>query len=167
MDAPKNDSKKNPALTVTHGQGQAHGTARAARPVWIPVVTALIRKGDLVLVGQRPPGHTLAGQWEFPGGKIEKGETPEQALKRELEEELGIEAEVGTLRLAASHTYGDVSILIMFYDVLFWKGEPKLQQHTELRWITPEEFKNLPIPDANRKIIDRLNEVLNGDRKGR
>ena len=138
----------------------AHKNVRTQRPVWIPVVTGLIRKGDLVLVGQRPPGHTLAGQWEFPGGKIEKGESPEQALKRELLEELGIEAEIGPLRLAASHTYGDISILIMFYDVLFWKGEPKLQQHTELRWIPPQGFKNLQIPDANRKIIDRLIDIL-------
>lgn len=161
MDAPKNDSKKHPASAHTHG------TIRPSRPIWIPVVTALIRKGDRVLVGQRPPGHTLAGQWEFPGGKIEKGEAPEEALKRELQEELGIEAEIGPLRLAASHTYGDVSILIMFYDVFFWKGEPKLQQHTELRWIASHEFKDLPIPDANRKIIDRLNDVLNGDRKSR
>lgn len=128
--------------------------------MWIPVVTGLIRKGEQVLVGQRPPGHTLAGQWEFPGGKIEKGESPENALKRELFEELGIEAEIGPLRLAASHTYGEISILIMFYDVLFWKGEPKLQQHTELRWISPPEFKNLSIPDANRKIIDRLIDIL-------
>lgn len=135
-------------------------TPRNPRPVWIPVVTGLIRKGDRVLVGQRPPGHTLAGQWEFPGGKIEKGESPEQALKRELLEELGIEAEVGPLRLAASHTYGEVSILILFYDVLFWKGEPKLQQHTELRWIAAEEFRHLPIPDANRKIIDKLQELM-------
>lgn len=133
---------------------------RPARPVWIPVVTALIRKGDQVLVGQRPPGHTLAGQWEFPGGKIEKGESPEEALKRELHEELGIDAEIGALRLAASHTYGETSILILFFDVRFWKGEPKLQQHTELRWIQPKEFKNLPIPEANRRALDRILSVL-------
>lgn len=142
-----------------------HANSRGARPVWIPVVTGLIRKGDKVLVGQRPPGHTLAGQWEFPGGKIEKGESPEQALKRELLEELGIEVEVGPLRLAASHTYGEISILIMFYDVQFWKGEPKLQQHTELRWISPKDFKDLSIPDANRKIIDRLIDVLTSEQK--
>lgn len=130
------------------------------RPTWIPVVTALIRKGDRVLVGQRPPGHTLAGQWEFPGGKIEKGEAPEAALRRELNEELGIDAEIGQLQLAAAHTYGEISILILFYDVLFWKGEPKLQQHTELRWVLPEEFKLLPIPEANRRAVDRLISIL-------
>lgn len=130
------------------------------RPHWIPVVTALIRKGDNVLVGQRPPGHSLAGQWEFPGGKIEKDESPEQALARELKEELGIEAEIGPLRFAASHTYGEVAILILFYDVYYWKGEPKLQQHTELKWTTPRDFVKLPIPEANRKIAHDLIAIL-------
>jgi len=141
-----------------------HGT-RIQRPIWIPVVTGLIRRGDKVLVGQRPPGHTLAGQWEFPGGKIEKGESPEVALKRELQEELGIEAEIGPLRHAATHTYGEISILILFYDVYYWKGEPKLQQHTALNWTTPREFSQLPIPDANRKIIERLIEILESPRQ--
>jgi 8-oxo-dGTP diphosphatase len=130
------------------------------RPVWIPVVTALIRKGDKVLVGQRPVGHSLAGHWEFPGGKIEKNESPEEALARELREELGIEADIGTLKLASSHTYGETGIVIMFYEVLFWKGEPKTVHHMELRWIEPEELKTLNIPDANRKILDRLVGIL-------
>ncbi len=130
------------------------------RPVWIPVVTGLIRKGDKVLVGQRPVGHTLAGHWEFPGGKIEKNESPEQALARELNEELGIEAEVGALKLASSHTYGDTGIMILFYEVLVWKGEPKAVPHMELRWIEPSELKTLNIPDANKKILDRLIGIL-------
>jgi 8-oxo-dGTP diphosphatase len=133
---------------------------RPPRPTWIPVVTALLRRGDRVLLGQRPPGHSLAGQWEFPGGKIEKGESPETALARELREELGIEAEIGELRLAASHTYGETSILILFYDVRFWRGEVKTQHHTDLRWTTPEELSALKIPDANRRILPRLMEVM-------
>jgi 8-oxo-dGTP diphosphatase len=133
---------------------------RIQRPIWIPVVTALIRRGNQVLIGQRPPGHTLAGQWEFPGGKIERGESPESALKRELQEELGIEADIGPLRFAATHSYGDISIMILFYDVYYWKGEPKLQQHTELRWTTPREFLKLSIPEANRKIAMNLIEIL-------
>jgi len=113
----------------------------ARRPTWIPVVTGIIRKGSKVLVGKRPPGHTLAGLWEFPGGKIEIGESPEQALARELNEELGIFAEVGEIQLACTHTYPDVGILLIFYEVQFWKGEPKTVHHSEIRWVEPSELK--------------------------
>lgn len=130
------------------------------RPVWIPVVTGLIRKGSKVLVGQRPVGHSLAGQWEFPGGKIEKGETPEVALKRELMEELSIAADVGELKLASTHSYGDTGIIILFYEVQFWKGEPKTVHHMELRWIEPSELDSLPIPEANKRILPRIIESL-------
>lgn len=130
------------------------------RPVWIPVVTGLLRRGEQVLVGQRPTGNTLAGHWEFPGGKIERNESPEEALVRELREELGIEAEVGELRLASTHTYGDTGILLLFYEVNFWKGEPKTVHHMELRWVTPAELRALSIPDANRRIIERIIECL-------
>lgn len=130
------------------------------RPVWIPVVTGLIRRGGKVLVGQRPLGHSLAGQWEFPGGKIEKGESPEVALARELKEELDIEAEVGTLKLASTHSYGDTGIVILFYEVLFWKGEPKTAHHMQLKWVDPGELDQLSIPDANKRILPRLQECL-------
>ncbi|MEK7355991.1 MAG: (deoxy)nucleoside triphosphate pyrophosphohydrolase [Bdellovibrionota bacterium] len=130
------------------------------RPTWIPVVTGLLRKGEKVLVGQRPVGHTLAGHWEFPGGKIERNESPEVALARELNEELGIEAEVGKLMLASAHSYGDTGIVILFYEVLFWKGEPKAVHHMELKWVEPSELKALTLPDANRKIIDRIVQLL-------
>ncbi len=130
------------------------------RPVWIPVVTGFIRKNGLVLVGQRPEGHSLAGQWEFPGGKIEIGESPQFALKRELREELGIEADIGDLRLAHTHAFGDRGILILFFDVKFWKGEPKSQHHNELKWIDPKELTQLEIPEANRKILHILQDLL-------
>lgn len=130
------------------------------RPIWIPVVTGLIRKGDKILVGQRPVGHTLAGQWEFPGGKIERNETPEEALIRELREELAIEAEIGELKLASTHTYGDTGIVILFYEVQFWKGEPKTVHHMELKWVLPDELFSLAIPEANKKILPKIIEQL-------
>lgn len=130
------------------------------RPNWIPVVTGLLRKNGKVLVGQRPVGHSLAGQWEFPGGKIERNESPEQALVRELNEELGIEADIGQLKMASTHTFGDTGIMILFYEVLFWKGEPRMKHHMELRWVEPHELKGLSIPDANRKILDRIIDTL-------
>lgn len=127
---------------------------------WIPVVAAFLKKDGKVLVGQRPENHSLAGQWEFPGGKIELGETPEQALARELDEELGIQAEVGALRLACTHSYGDVGIVILFYDIPYWKGEPKAIHHLQLEWIYPQQLRDRPIPEANRKMMDTLLKLL-------
>lgn len=133
---------------------------RSRKVHWIPVVAGFVRKDKMVLVGQRPENHSLAGQWEFPGGKIESGETPEEALARELSEELGIEAQVGDLKLACTHHYGDVNILILFFEVLYWKGEPKAMHHLKLDWIEPNELMNRPIPEANVKILDRIFKAL-------
>ncbi|HEY8270769.1 MAG TPA: 8-oxo-dGTP diphosphatase MutT [Pseudobdellovibrionaceae bacterium] len=127
---------------------------------WIPVVAGFLKKDGKILVGQRPENNSLPGQWEFPGGKIEPGETPEQALVRELQEELGIDVEVGDLKLACTHSYGEVGILILFYEILFWKGQPKAQHHMMLEWIHPEELKHRNIPEANRKILDRIYKAL-------
>lgn len=127
---------------------------------WIPVVAGFMKKEGRILVGQRPENNTLAGQWEFPGGKIEIGETPEEALSRELSEELGIAAEIGGLKLACTHSYGDIGILILFYEVLFWKGEPKAKHHMMLEWIYPEELSHRSIPEANRKILNKIYKAL-------
>lgn len=133
---------------------------RKKRSVWIPVVTALIRKNEKVLLGLRPVGESLAGSWEFPGGKIEQGETPEEALERELREEIGIEAEIGSLRLVHTHSYGERGVLLLFYDVNFWKGEPKTVYHAELRWAEPNELERIQIPEANRNILTKLIKIL-------
>ncbi|MCX7979358.1 MAG: (deoxy)nucleoside triphosphate pyrophosphohydrolase [Bdellovibrionaceae bacterium] len=133
---------------------------RSRKPQWIPVVAALLRKDNKILVGQRPINNSLAGQWEFPGGKIEVGESPEEALARELKEELGIEAEIGDLKLAFTHTYDSVGIIILFFEVKFWKGQPKARHHMMLEWIYPEELKTRPIPEANKKILPRIFSVL-------
>ena len=123
---------------------------------WIPVSAGILKKDNMILVGQRPENHTLAGLWEFPGGKIELGESPEQALARELEEELGVVAEIGDLKIACTHSYSDVGIIILFYEVLFWKGEPKTKHHINLKWVTPAELPTMKIPDANRKNLSRI-----------
>lgn len=140
--------------------GSAYKKSRIRKPQWIPVVAALIKKEGKILVGQRPENHSLAGQWEFPGGKIEPGESPEQALARELSEELGIEAQVGDLKLACTHSYGEVGIIIMFFEVNFWKGQPKAKHHLMLEWIYPSELKTRPIPEANQKILPRIFRAL-------
>lgn len=123
-------------------------------------MAGLIRRQGKVLVGQRPEGASLAGTWEFPGGKIELGESPEEALARELQEELGVAAEIGPLKFVATHTYGKTGILFMFYDVKFWKGQIKTQQHLDLRWVTPKELEKLELPEANSKFLKQILEVL-------
>ena len=133
---------------------------KTKRVIWIPVVTAIMKKGDEVLLGQRPEGNTLAGQWEFPGGKLELGESPKQALQRELREELGIEAQIGDLKIANSHQFGDKGILLMFFDVPYWKGEPKSIHHNDLKWVKKEDIAALNIPDTNRCVLDEILEIL-------
>lgn len=127
---------------------------------WVAVVAGILRKGNQILVGQRPETNSLPGQWEFPGGKIEPGESPEEAMARELQEELGIDATVGELKMAMTHSYGDVGIVILLYDIPYWKGEPKPQHHLQIEWIYPEELKTKTIPEANRKILDRILKVI-------
>lgn len=139
---------------------EAGKAKRPKRSQWIPVVAGFLRKGSKVLVGQRPEHHSLAGLWEFPGGKIEAGETPEAALVRELEEELGIEAQVGELKIAATHSYGDVNILILFFEILYWKGEPKAKHHMMLEWIEPDELEKRAIPEANKRMMGRIFHAL-------
>lgn len=133
---------------------------RLKKTQWIPVVAGFLKKDNRILVGQRPENNSLAGLWEFPGGKIELGESPEEALIRELSEELGITAEIGELKLSVTHSYNDVGIVILFYEVLFWKGEPKAKHHLMLEWIYPEELKERSIPEANKKVLPKIFKAL-------
>jgi len=133
---------------------------KAKRANWIPVVTALIQSKGKVLLGQRPEGQTLPGLWEFPGGKIELGESPEMALNRELREELNIDAKIGELKIAASHKYSATGLIILFYSVQFWKGELKPLHHQNLRWVAPEELQKLALPEANQVILPQILSAL-------
>lgn len=139
----------------------SRSTKTRVKKNWIPVSAGIIIKDNMILVGQRPEHNTLAGLWEFPGGKIELGESPEQALARELNEELGISAEVGDLKIACTHSYSDVGIVILFYEVLFWKGEPKTKHHLNLKWVKPSELPKMNIPEANRKNLNRIYKAFN------
>lgn len=130
------------------------------RSGWVAVVAALMRRQGKVLVGKRPEGSSLAGRWEFPGGKIELDESPEEALGRELREELGVEAEIGPLKFAATHTYGKTGILFLFYEVKYWKGQIKTQQHMDLKWVAPKELRELELPEANSKFLAKIMDVL-------
>jgi mutator protein MutT len=126
------------------------------RTTWLGVVAAVIRKENKVLLGLRPAGSSLPDLWEFPGGKIELGESPVNALKRELHEELGIDAEIGRLIYAGTHTYGKNGIILLFYEVKYWKGTITPKHHTDLKWYTPEEVRNLSLPEANKRMLEEL-----------
>lgn len=134
--------------------------SQTKKNIWIPVVTGFIRKGNEILLGKRPEGDTLAGCWEFPGGKVNPNESPTEALARELDEELGIKAEIGAIRHAHTHCFGTRSIFIVFFDVHFWKGEPKPLFHSALKWAKPDELKTLEIPLPNKIILPTLLEIL-------
>lgn len=127
------------------------------------VVAAVIRDHrGRILVTRRPSGTHMAGLWEFPGGKIEDGESPEEALGRELTEELGIEADVGRPLTFAVHREEDLEILLLFYEAAIGSGEPVSLEGQEIRWVSPEELDLLPMPPADQGVIALLTESAPG-----
>jgi 8-oxo-dGTP diphosphatase len=124
------------------------------------VAAALIADDGRVLLAQRPPGKSLAGLWEFPGGKLEPGETPEAALARELEEELGIIA--GPLQpfTFVSHMYADFHLVMLLYWCRAWAGEPVGRDGQALRWERPEAMAALPMPPADVPLVAALEQAL-------
>ena len=130
-------------------------------PLWLPVVVGFLRKDHRVLLGQRPEGDSLAGCWEFPGGKIKEGEPPPVALARELQEELGVDVlQVGSLRMAITHSIHLVNVLILFYDILSWSGKPQPIYHEALQWADTGELHQLKIPEANKIHLDEIIKSL-------
>lgn len=117
-------------------------------------------RGGLILAAQRGPGRTLAGYWEFPGGKIEPGETPQQALARELREELQIEVEVGEFVARAEHTYEFGTVRLDAYFCTLKDDEPHLTEHLELRWLDVDQLAELDWTAADIPIIEELRRRL-------
>ena len=129
----------------------------------ILVVAAALIDGDgRVLIAQRPEGKSLAGQWEFPGGKVEAGETPEVALIRELEEELGIAVKQACLApfVFASHTYETFHLLMPLYLIRRWEGEPEAREHMSLKWVPPLKLRDYPMPPADVPLVAWLQDFL-------
>jgi len=123
---------------------------------------ALIDADGRVLMAKRPEGKSLAGLWEFPGGKVEDGERPEAALIRELKEELGIDVAESCLAplTFASHAYDDFHLLMPLYVCRRWKGIPQPMEGQELKWVRANELRKLPMPPADVPLIPHLEELL-------
>ena len=131
-------------------------------PVILVVSVALVDKDGRVLLAQRPDGKAMAGLWEFPGGKVREGETPEFALMRELEEELGIETRPTcyTPIAFASHSYDDFHLLMPLFVCRMWKGTVQAREHQALAWVRPQDMYGYPMPQADIPLIATLCDVL-------
>ena len=123
---------------------------------------ALIDPDGRVLIAERPAGKAMAGLWEFPGGKVEPGETPEAALVRELEEELGIGTWASCLAplTFASHAYDDFHLLMPLFACRKWEGVPRAREHAGLKWVRPGELGRYPMPPADRPLVAILRDWL-------
>ena len=126
------------------------------------VACALIDPDGRVLLAQRPAGKNLAGLWEFPGGKLEPGERPEEALIRELREELGIEVKEPCLApfTFASHSYADFHLLMPLYVCRRWEGTPRPLEHPQIHWVRPKDMPNYPLTPADIPLIPMLRDLL-------
>ena len=121
------------------------------------VVAGILVRGDEILCCQRTEHQALPFKWEFPGGKIEPGETPQEALRRELEEELGIDAEIGRQVAAVDHTYvNGNSVQLQFYAVVQFRRELQNLIFQDIRWVNRKDLPKLDFLDADREIVRRL-----------
>jgi 8-oxo-dGTP diphosphatase len=123
---------------------------------------ALIDADGRVLLARRPEGKAMAGLWEFPGGKVHPGETPEAALVRELQEELGIDTAASCLAplTFASHRYETFHLLMPLYACRVWRGTPTAREGQALAWVRPERFRDYPMPPADVPLVAMLRDLL-------
>ena len=121
----------------------------------ITVSAAVVERDDAFLLTRRAADAHLAGRWEFPGGKREPGETGEQALAREIREELGCEADIGALLLTTEHAYPEVHVRLEFFAVTL-RGEPEPQLGQAMRWVPRRELASLPLPEADADLVTLL-----------
>ncbi len=126
------------------------------------VACALVDADGRVLISRRPQGKSLAGLWEFPGGKLEPGETPEACLVRELNEELGIFTKVACLAplTFASHAYEDFHLFMPLYVCRRFEGIPRGMEGQEIKWVQPKKLRDYPMPAADEPLIPALIDLL-------
>jgi 8-oxo-dGTP diphosphatase len=136
----------------------------AAQPLPLVLVAAcaLVDADGRVLIAQRPEGKPLAGLWEFPGGKVEPGETPEEALIRELEEELGIVTQAPCLAplTFASHSYESFHLLMPLFVCRRFTGTPVAKEAQALKWVRPRDLRSYPMPAADEPLVPILIDLL-------
>ena len=120
------------------------------------VVAALIWRGEKFMICQRPAHKARGLLWEFVGGKVERGETKEQALTRECREELGIQLSVGEVFMDVTHEYPDLLVHLTLFHATIAEGEPKMLEHNDIQWITPSEIPNYDFCPADVEILEKL-----------
>ncbi|WP_368518041.1 8-oxo-dGTP diphosphatase MutT [Rhizobium sp.] len=132
------------------------------RKIVLVTACALIDADGRILLAQRPEGKSLAGLWEFPGGKVEAGETPEETLVRELQEELGIQTKIACLAplTFASHTYETFHLLMPLYICRRYEGIPHGREGQAIKWVRPQALRDYPMPPADEPLIPFLQDLL-------
>lgn len=132
------------------------------KPILLVAACALVDTDNRILLAQRPEGKSLAGLWEFPGGKVEPGETPEETLVRELEEELGIQTKIACLAplTFASHTYETFHLLMPLYICRRYEGIAQGREGQALKWVSAKALRDYPMPPADEPLIPFLQDLL-------
>jgi len=125
----------------------------------IDVVAGVIRRGGQLLITQRMPDDTLAGYWEFPGGKVDPGEELKTALRRELREEVGVETEIGEEIHRIVHPYPDRDVRLYFFDARIISGEPQKLEVADLRWVNVDQLMDYQFPEADRPLLNQLRGI--------
>lgn len=122
----------------------------------VEVVAAVIKKGDLFYVVQRPFKGEVGGKWEFPGGKIEPNESKEDALKREIKEELNLIINIDNFIMSSKHEYKSFIINLHFFICSIIVGQPKLKEHIDQKWVTKEEILNIDLAEADLAVLNKI-----------
>lgn len=135
---------------------------QAVKKILLVAACALLDQDGRILLAQRPQGKSLAGLWEFPGGKVEQGETPEETLVRELHEELGITTKIACLAplTFASHTYEAFHLLMPLYVCRRYEGIPHGREGQNVKWVKPQALRDYPMPPADEPLIPYLQDLL-------
>lgn len=137
-------------------------TAASSKPRLLVAAAALIDADGRVLLAQRPEGKAMAGLWEFPGGKVEEGETPEDTVIRELMEELGIDTKASCLAplTFACHDYDAFHLILMLYVCRRWYGQPTPRENNPVTWVRPNRMGQYPMPPADKPLVAMLQDLL-------